>query len=132
MLLLLAHLPASILALLNLEVVAGLGDAGGVLIVFMENLTCFSEVEKSAVSKVLSVISMLREVSIVPFSVVLFPLSWSFGPLKLNRKVVKRGIFFIPPTFPFPSFAGSLCFCDQAVFANWAWWWLAEYFWLHY
>ena len=79
--LLLAHLPASILALLNLEVVAGLGEAGGVLIVFMENLTCFSELEKSAVSKVLSVISMLREVSIVPFSVVFCPfppLPWSF------------------------------------------------------
>ena len=58
----------------------GLGDAGGVLIVFMEKRTCFSEEEKSAVSKVLSVISMSREVSIIPSS----------SPLKLNRSQSRK------------------------------------------
>ena len=64
----------------NLDVEEGLGDAGGVLIVFMEKRTCFSEEEKSAVSKVLSVISMSREVSIIPSS----------SPLKLNRSQSRK------------------------------------------
>ena len=72
-----------ILLFWNLELEEGLGEAGGVLIVFIEKRTCFSDVEKSAVSNVLSVISMLREVSISPSSVFL-SLSRSFWLLKLN------------------------------------------------
>ena len=44
------------------RVLGGFGELGGVFMVVIENLTCFSELVKSAVSKFLSVISMLREV----------------------------------------------------------------------